>query len=98
MLCWLFNVVGMIWKKIVAREIKVAFSLKSQPLHFRIGKWVAIILLLYFLNDYMVWWKVLLGMMIAGLLLHFYFRYKTKGWTKSYGRWKYEEVFNVKQK
>ena len=83
----------MTWKETIAREFKVAFSLGSQPISFRIFKWIFIIALSYFLDDYVAWWIVLSIMMGFGLLLHFYIRKKTNGWTKSYGAWKYEKVF-----
>ncbi len=89
----MFNLFKMDWKETISREFKVAFSLGSQPLWFRILKWIVIIALLYFLNDYVAWWILFTVLAFLGLLLHFYYRSKTNGWTKSYGAWKYEKVF-----
>ncbi|MES2620489.1 MAG: hypothetical protein V4615_06525 [Bacteroidota bacterium] len=85
------------WKETISREFKVAFSLGSQPLSFRIAKWVFIIALLYFLNDYVAWWVVLSVLLIPALALHFYYRTKTKGWTQSYGLWNYNKVFQKQE-
>lgn len=85
------------WKETILREFKVAFSLGTQPLSFRIAKWIVIITLLYFLNDYVAWWIMLCVMGFLGLCLHLYIRHKTNGWTKSYGMWKYEKVFSNEQ-
>jgi hypothetical protein len=76
--------------KIIHREIEVAFSRHAQPLWFRIMKWVIIISLAYFLwNTPYLWW-VMGILLIPALCLHFYYRYKTKAWTQSYGMWNYE--------
>ncbi len=80
-------------KKTLLREFKVAFSLKTQPLYFRVAKWL-IIMAVVFLLRRVIHPALLLGILTtAGLMLHFYIRFKTDGWKKSYGGWKYDEVF-----
>lgn len=73
--------------------MKVAFSLGSQPLSIRIGKWVFTLVLLYALRHYIHPALLFCLLGALGLCLHFYFRIKTKGWTQSYGAWHYERVF-----
>jgi len=33
---------------------------------------------------------VLILLFACALALHFWYRYKTRGWTQSYGKWNYE--------
>ncbi|HZV44484.1 MAG TPA: hypothetical protein VFF90_08395 [Saprospiraceae bacterium] len=74
----------------VRREFEVAFSRHSQPPWFRILKYVAITILAYFLWGTQWIWIVFLILFLFSLLLHFWYRHKTAGWTKSYKMWKHE--------
>ncbi len=72
-----------------AREKHVA--LHAQSGKFRFIKWVVILLI----ASILYWWKgwnAVLGLIvtggIAGLALHFFLRYKTDAWTKSWGPYK----------
>ncbi len=80
----------------IKREFKVAFSLGSQPVSVRIVKWTLTLGLIFLLRNIVPIWIVFSVMAIAGLTIHFYFRMKTKGWTRSFGPWKYEKVFGKK--
>ena len=66
-------------------------TLKAQPKNFRIGKWVIIVLVMAGLS---MWkgWSLALGVFCAsaalGIILHFLMRWKTEGWTKSWGPYK----------
>ncbi len=73
---------------IIKRELEVAFSKDAQPVLFRIVKYVLLFILFYFLWGTELLWIILLSMVVVGTSLHFWFRYKTQGWTKSYGMWK----------
>ena len=76
--------------KTIQREIEVAFSKHSQPVWFRIVKYIMIGFLLWFLWN-SKWLGIVFGtLFVLSLTLHFWYRYKTKGWTKSYGMWKYD--------
>lgn len=79
------------FKKTVLREVEVAFSSKSQKPVFRVLKYVVLVsLLIIFRHHRATWW--ILGIVLAlSLAVHFFVRYKTKGWTRSWGRWKYEK-------
>ena len=76
--------------KVIKRELEVAFSKHAQPVWFRIVKYILLGGLFYFLWGTKLLWIILLCMFVFGSALHFWFRYKTHGWTKSYGMWKHE--------
>lgn len=78
-------------KKSIKRELEVAFSKHSQPPWFRIFKYLLLSAILYFFWGTQLLWVILLVLFIASISLHFWFRYKTKGWTKSYGMWKHDK-------
>lgn len=75
-------------KEIVKKEFKVMFSKDTQPIWFRITKWIVIISLAYLLYGTRWFWVLVIGVFIAGIIVHFIFRWKTKAWTKSWRRWK----------
>ncbi len=81
----------MSFSKSFKREIEVAFSKHAQPIWFRILKYILLGCLIYFLwgNEWI--WLVFGIIFILSLSLHFWYRYKTKGWTKSYGAWDYKK-------
>lgn len=81
----------MSFTKIIKREIEVAFSKHAQPVWFRIVKYVVLVSAFYFFWREKLFWIILLIVFVLGLVLHFWYRYKTQGWTKSYGLWKYEK-------
>ena len=73
------------------RELEVAFSKHAQPVWFRLIKYVLIIGAFYFFRGNRYFWPVAAILFVLALCLHFWYRYKTEGWTKSYGLWKYEK-------
>ncbi|MEQ1587129.1 MAG: hypothetical protein ABL895_14675 [Cyclobacteriaceae bacterium] len=78
--------------KIVKRELEVAFSKQSQPVWFRILKYILLGFLVYFFWGSQTLWIILLILFVVAMAMHFWYRYKTKGWTKSYGMWKYDKA------
>jgi hypothetical protein len=82
---------GMTFKKAIKRELEVAFSKYSQPVWFRVVKYIALGCLLYFFWSSRLLWIILSAISVFGMILHFWYRFKTNGWTKSYGLWKYHE-------
>ncbi len=80
----------MSFAKLFKREVEVAFSKHAQPIWFRILKYVVLACLIYFLWGSSWLWLILASIFIFGLSLHFWYRYRTNGWTKSYGAWDYE--------
>jgi hypothetical protein len=80
----------------IKREVRVSFSKKAQPVWFRIVKWVVFLSVTAALwrTDYLGWWLALLT--VATLILHFTWRYKTKGWTQPWGGWNDVEAANGK--
>ena len=77
--------------KTLQREIEVAFSKHSQPIWFRVLKYIVLGCVIYFFWGTVLLWIILLSLFVLGMLLHFWYRYKTKRWTKSYGMWKHEK-------
>ncbi|WP_232371446.1 hypothetical protein [Leptospira ainazelensis] len=82
----------MSFSKILKREFQVAFSKTSQPIWFRISKYFLLFFLLYLLRDSEYLWPILLSAFVISLLVHFWFRYKTKGWTQDFGPWKHDQI------
>lgn len=77
--------------EIIKRELEVAFSKHSQPVWFRILKYILIGGMLYFFWGNKLLWIIFPVLFVFSLCLHFWYRYKTQGWTKSYGLWKYDK-------
>ncbi len=77
-------------KKAIKREIEVAFSKHSQAIWIRVLKWIAIVVLIYFYWEEPYFWYSLIVVFVLSISLHLFIRYKTKGWTRSYGAWKHE--------
>lgn len=73
------------------REAEVAFSRHAQPIWFRILKYVVLGAFLYFFRDAAFFWWVCLVALAGGIALHFFYRHKTNGWTRSYGAWNFEK-------
>jgi hypothetical protein len=74
-------------KATVKHELRVAFSKKAQPVWFRIAKWVILIgAVIALWGKPALWWFVG-GLTIAGLIVHFTWRWKTKGWTQPWLGW-----------
>ena len=69
------------------REPEVAFSRDAQPLWFRVAKWVIFIAVSKRLRGTR-WFRVwTLGVVLAGLTLHFIYRWKGRGWTEPWDGW-----------
>jgi len=71
----------------IRRELRVAFSLKTQPLWFRLFKWAVIVagIALLWGTPY-VWWFLAVGLAL-GLSMHAVYRWKTHAWTRPWGGW-----------
>jgi hypothetical protein len=79
------------FSEIIKREFEVAFSRHAQPVWFRISKYVLLGITMYFFGRSKLFWIIIAGLFVMALVLHFWYRYKTEGWTKSYGMWDYEK-------
>lgn len=82
----------MTFKQTIKRELEVAFSKHSQPIWFRILKYILLSFVLYFSWGSKLLWIILLILFVFAMLLHFWYRYKTQGWTKNYGLWKNDKT------
>ena len=71
------------FSKTIKRELEVAFSKHSQPIGFRIIKYMVLTALIWFLWGTNLLWIILGVVFVVGLSLHFWYRYKTKGWTRA---------------
>ncbi|EQA62279.1 hypothetical protein LEP1GSC062_0120 [Leptospira alexanderi serovar Manhao 3 str. L 60] len=58
---------------------------------FRIVKHCVLLFLLYLIRDSEYLWHILLSAFAISFTIHFWFRYKTRGWTRSYGPWKHDQ-------
>jgi hypothetical protein len=74
---------GSAWK----REVRVAFSLKAQPVWFRVLKWAVFIVLGALFWRSPLFWYCVLGVFALAVVLHMFWRRKTKGWTQAWGGW-----------
>jgi hypothetical protein len=54
---------------------------------FRLVKWMAIVAIGVVFWRSVYFWLGLLGALVLGLLLHLFWRWKTKGWTQPWGGW-----------
>ena len=54
-------------------------------------KYILLGLFLYFFWGSKNLWIILLILFVGAMLLHFWYRYKTQAWTKSYGMWKHDK-------
>jgi hypothetical protein len=73
--------------QLIRREVQVAFSLKAQPVWFRLIKWSVI---LFVTARYRRRWWFAYGVcaaLAAALTLHGFYRWKTHGWTRAWGGW-----------
>lgn len=73
-------------KRLLQTEFRVAFHKESQPLWVRITKYLLLILFVFFFWNAPYFWWIFTGLLVGAILLHGFYRYKTKGWTRSYGR------------
>ena len=71
----------------IAREFRVAFSRRAQPAWFRILKWGVLVAVSTLLRRRPYFWAWILAAIGLSLTVHFTWRWKTKGWTRSWGGW-----------
>jgi hypothetical protein len=69
------------------RDLRVAFSRHAQPIWFRVVKWIVIVVLIYRFHDAPTFWTWVGGVAVAGAGLHFFYRWKTRAWTRPWGGW-----------
>lgn len=77
--------------KTIKRELEVAFSKHAQPVWFRVLKYLLLAGLFYFCWGRTILGVILLVLIVLSLFIHFWYRYKTNGWTRSYGLWDYDK-------
>ena len=73
--------------EMIRRELRVAFSIKAQPVWFRVIKWTVFLMVFGSLwRTRRAWfWRLLPSAAIVGVVIHLIWRWKTDGWTRSWG-------------
>jgi len=72
---------------LLRREVRVALSPKAQPLWFRVLKWVALFAFIARYHAAPWFGPILATCFVAALGLHFFYRWKTCGWSRPWGGW-----------
>jgi len=65
------------------QEIEISFLEHSQPVWFKVLKYVAFACMLYFFWGSKWLWATLPVMLALSILLHFWYRYKIHSWKKT---------------
>jgi hypothetical protein len=69
------------------RELRVAFSPRAQPVWFRLIKWTLFVVLTARYRK-RSWFPYATGfVMLGGITLHLFYRWKTQGWQRAWGGW-----------
>ena len=72
---------------VICCEFRIAFSKHAQPVWFRVTKWIIFLALgALFWRRPLFWWCVLAAAWL-GLILHLFYRWKTRAWTQPWGGW-----------
>lgn len=71
----------------IQRELRVAFSKKGQSISFRVAKWTVFVALATVYFDSPFFWHGVFGVLLAGILVHLFYRRQTRGWTRPWGGW-----------
>ena len=71
----------------IRRELRVAFSRHAQPVWLRIIKRMLVIPGIVLIHDRSWSWWTMAALAVAGTLVHFLYRRKTKVWTRAWGGW-----------
>jgi hypothetical protein len=77
----------MVLKQAVRREMRVAFSRTAQPGWARVLKWTIAVAISVMLWGTAYFWWFILGLPSVGLIVHFFWRWKTHGWTQPWKGW-----------
>lgn len=78
---------GMSLRNSLNREVRVALSLRAQPIWFRVVKWVVLLGAGALLWRNPHFWLWVAGALALSLAMHFTWRWKTRGWTQPWGGW-----------
>ena len=79
--------------ELIKKELHVIAH--GQSARFRLVKYailIPLVVALYVWKGRTTTWKALLALAILGIAVHFFFRWKTKGWTESWWLFKPEDL------
>jgi hypothetical protein len=71
----------------IQREYRVAFSKGGQSRSIRIAKWTGFLVVAAALYGTSYFWLWTAGLPTVGIGIHFFYRWKTDGWTRAWGGW-----------
>jgi hypothetical protein len=74
-------------REALARELRVAFSTRAQPVWFRALKWLVLLAVTRRLRGTRQRVAWIGGDILAGLSVHLLHRRKTEAWTRPWGGW-----------
>ena len=69
------------------REWRVAFSRKGQSVPVRLTKWALFLAVAAALYRTGAFWLWTAGLPLLCVAVHFFYRWKTRGWTRAWGGW-----------
>jgi hypothetical protein len=72
----------------IRREYRVAFSKGGQSLGVRFAKWALFLAVAAALYGSSYFWLWAAGLALLCVGLHFFYRWKTGGWTRAWGGWR----------
>lgn len=71
----------------VRRELGVMFSRRTQSIPVRAAKWVVFLAVARGLRRTRWFRAWVFGLPTVGIMVHFFYRYMTRGWTRPWGGW-----------
>ena len=71
----------------IRREFRIAFSMRAQPVWFRVVKWAVFIPATVALYPTRWFWFWIIGVPTLGTLVHFIYRWQTRVWKRPWGGW-----------
>ncbi|NJR71911.1 MAG: hypothetical protein HC782_01880 [Gammaproteobacteria bacterium] len=73
--------------KTIRREWRVAFSKNAQSMPVRLAKWTLFLAIAMALHESSYFWVWTAGLPLLGVAVHFFYRWKTRTWTRAWGSW-----------
>jgi hypothetical protein len=71
----------------IRRELGVMFSRRTQPIPVRVAKWAVFLAVARGLRGTRWFRAWVFGLPTVGIMVHFFYRHMTRGWTRPWGGW-----------